>query len=111
MKDFFFWIKIQNEELQNRVEHLQEIIRIERERKRRESNESNIEIERLRTRLHQLDDDYQNLTVTKSSLDSELFIYRTLLDRAEKKTDQSKLLKNDLTRRSSSILMIDSGKI
>jgi hypothetical protein len=70
---------------------LEELIEIERKKNSRASDERDWKIKDLRVRLEDLGRDYDELISTKSSLDSEISIYRKLLEGEEKRYRQTYL--------------------
>jgi hypothetical protein len=70
---------------------LEELIEIERKKNSRAFDERDWKIKDLRVRLEDLGRDYDELISTKSSLDSEISIYRKLLEGEEKRYRQTYL--------------------
>ena len=74
--------------MEKRICELEELIRKERNNNLRENNERDCKIKNLRNRLQGLGQDYDDVMTTKSSLDSEISIYRKLLDGEERRFDR-----------------------
>jgi len=78
------WISIfKNEELENRIIELENSIQIQRINNRRANEERDWKIKELRSRLDNLGRDYHELVSTKASLNSEISIYRRLIEQEE----------------------------
>lgn len=82
--------------MENRVHELEELVRTERQNNTHANDEREQQIRDLTYHLHDLERDYHELVATKSSLDSEISIYRKLLESEEKRYELSCSL-NDWT--------------
>lgn len=67
------------------MHELEELIQIERRNTTRTNDERDQQIRDLTYHLNGLERDYDELVTTKSSLDSEISIYRKLLESEEKR--------------------------
>ncbi|CAF1188353.1 unnamed protein product [Rotaria sp. Silwood1] len=83
-----------NEELENRIRELENLINIERNENIQISNERDKKIKELRNRLEDLEQNYNELISTKISLDSEIAIYRKLLEGEEKREGLKQIANN-----------------
>lgn len=71
--------------MENRIHELEELIQTERKNNCRANDDRDQQIRELTHNLHDLERDYDELVETKSSLDSEISIYRKLLENEEKR--------------------------
>ncbi|CAF1033778.1 unnamed protein product [Rotaria sordida] len=83
-----------NEELENRIRELEDLIKIERNENIRASNERNQKLKELKDRLVDLARNYDELISMKISLDSEISIYRKLLEGEEKREGLKRIAEN-----------------
>ena len=67
------------------MHELEELIQIERRNNTHTNDERDQQIRDLTYHLNDLERDYDELVATKSSLDSEISIYRKLLESEEKR--------------------------
>lgn len=67
------------------MHELEELIQTERRNNNRANDERDQQIRELTYHLHDLERDYDELVATKSTLDSEISIYRKLLESEEKR--------------------------
>ncbi|CAF2940207.1 unnamed protein product [Rotaria sp. Silwood2] len=79
---------------QNRIRELEELVKNERSESIRASDERGQKIKELRTRLEDLARNYDELISTKISLDSEIAIYRKLLEGEEKREGLKQIVDN-----------------
>ncbi|CAF3670994.1 unnamed protein product [Rotaria socialis] len=87
-------ISQRNRELENRIRQLEELILQERDQHIRTKDERNQKISVLRTRLEDLERNYDELVTTKSSLDAEITIYRKLLEGEENREGLQQIISN-----------------
>ncbi|CAF1092270.1 unnamed protein product [Rotaria sordida] len=83
-----------NEELENRTRELEDLIKIERNENIRASNERNQKLKELKDRLVDLARNYDELISMKISLDSEISIYRKLLEGEENREGLKRIAEN-----------------
>ncbi|CAM4794991.1 unnamed protein product [Rotaria magnacalcarata] len=87
-------ISQRNQELENRIRQLEELISHERDEHIRTKDERNQKISVLRTRLGDLERNYDELVTTKSSLNAEIAIYRKLLEGEENREGLQQIISN-----------------
>ncbi|UJR22812.1 hypothetical protein I4U23_025842 [Adineta vaga] len=80
-----------NGNIENRIQELERLIHVERDGQTRATDEHQRQIRDLRARLNELDQDYNELITTKSSLHSEIDGYQKLLDRGDLSKSLSKI--------------------